>query len=47
VSVERIGIPKTLVQHASPASQRAQYGLSAENVAARVRALAQTAVTER
>ncbi len=40
VAVERIGVPNVLVQHNSPAAQRAQIGLSAENVAARVRALA-------
>jgi 1-deoxy-D-xylulose-5-phosphate synthase len=39
VPVERIGVPNLLVQHASQAAQRAQFGLSAENVAARVRAL--------
>jgi transketolase C-terminal domain/subunit len=39
VRVERIGVPNVLVQHASQAAQRAQYGLSAENIAARVRAL--------
>ena len=37
--VERIGVPNVLVQHASQSAQRAQCGLSAENVAARVRAL--------
>jgi 1-deoxy-D-xylulose-5-phosphate synthase len=40
VGVERIGVPNVLVQHNSQAVQRAQIGLSAENVAARVRALA-------
>ncbi len=40
VAVERIGVPNVLVQHNSQAAQRAQIGLSAENVAARVRALA-------
>jgi 1-deoxy-D-xylulose-5-phosphate synthase len=40
VAVERIGVPNVLVQHAKPEVQRAQFGLSAENVAARVRALA-------
>jgi 1-deoxy-D-xylulose-5-phosphate synthase len=40
VAVERIGVPNVLVQHAKPEAQRAQFGLSAENVAARVRALA-------
>ena len=39
VSVERIGVPNVLVQHAKPETQRAQFGLSGENVAARVRAL--------
>jgi 1-deoxy-D-xylulose-5-phosphate synthase len=39
IHVERIGVPNVLVQHASQAAQRAQFGLSAENVAARVRAL--------
>ena len=39
VHVERIGVPNVLVQHHSQAAQRAQFGLSAENVAARVRAL--------
>ena len=42
VAVERIGVPNVLVQHAKPEAQRAQFGLSAENVAARVRALAPT-----
>ena len=40
VAVERIGVPNVLVQHAKPEAQRAQFGLSAENIAARVRALA-------
>ena len=39
VAVERLGVPNVLVQHAKPEAQRAQFGLSAENVAARVRAL--------
>jgi 1-deoxy-D-xylulose-5-phosphate synthase len=39
IPVERIGVPNVFVQHASQAVQRAQCGLSAENVAARVRAL--------
>ena len=42
VAVERIGVPNVLVQHAKPEAQRAQFGLSAENVAARVRALMPT-----
>ena len=41
--VERIGVPNVLVQHHKPEAQRAQFGLSAENVAARVRALSPTA----
>jgi 1-deoxy-D-xylulose-5-phosphate synthase len=40
VTVERIGVPNVLVQHASQAAQRAQFGLTGEHVAARVRALA-------
>ena len=40
VAVERIGVPNTLVQHASVSAQRAQFGLSAEGVAARVSAVA-------
>jgi deoxyxylulose-5-phosphate synthase len=39
VAVERIGVPNVLVQHAKPETQRAHFGLSAENVAARVRTL--------
>ena len=39
VAVERIGVPNVLVQHAKPEVQRAHFGLSGENVAARVRAL--------
>ncbi|MGZ3517356.1 MAG: 1-deoxy-D-xylulose-5-phosphate synthase [Vulcanimicrobiaceae bacterium] len=35
LTVERIGIPGTLVQHDKPEKQRAQFGLSAEHVAAR------------
>jgi hypothetical protein len=31
-----------LVQHAKPEAQRAMFGLSAENIAARVRALSPT-----
>ncbi len=42
VAVERIGVPNVLVQHAKPEAQRAQFGLSAENIAARVRALTPT-----
>jgi 1-deoxy-D-xylulose-5-phosphate synthase len=42
VAVERIGVPNVLVQHAKPEAQRAMVGLSAENIAARVRALSPT-----
>jgi 1-deoxy-D-xylulose-5-phosphate synthase len=42
VTVERIGVPNVFVQHAKPEAQRAQFGLSAENIAARVRALTPT-----
>ncbi len=38
VTVERIGVPDVLVHHNSQAKQRALYGLTAENVASRVRA---------
>jgi 1-deoxy-D-xylulose-5-phosphate synthase len=38
VSVERVGVPAVLVHHNKVEKQRAQYGLSAENVAARVTA---------
>jgi 1-deoxy-D-xylulose-5-phosphate synthase len=40
VNVERIGVPGVLVQHNKPERQRAMFGLSAENIAARVRAFA-------
>ena len=40
VNVERIGVPGVLVQHNKPERQRATFGLSAENIAARVRAFA-------
>jgi 1-deoxy-D-xylulose-5-phosphate synthase len=39
VNVERIGVPGVLVAQNKPEKQRATYGLSAENVAARVRAI--------
>jgi 1-deoxy-D-xylulose-5-phosphate synthase len=42
VIVERIGVPNVLVQHHSQAMQRAQIGLTGENVAARVLALSET-----
>jgi 1-deoxy-D-xylulose-5-phosphate synthase len=38
VHMERIGVPGVLVQHNKPERQRAMFGLSAENIAARVRA---------
>jgi len=37
VTVERIGVPNVLIQHDKQPAQRAGFGLSAENVAARVR----------
>jgi 1-deoxy-D-xylulose-5-phosphate synthase len=40
IKVERIGVPGVLVQHNKPERQRATFGLSAENIAARVRAFA-------
>ncbi|GAC1409438.1 MAG: 1-deoxy-D-xylulose-5-phosphate synthase [Candidatus Velthaea sp.] len=39
IHVERIGVPSVLVQHNKPEKQRAMFGLSAENVAARVAAI--------
>lgn len=36
VHVERVGVPNVLVQHDSQARQRAQFGLNAESIAARV-----------
>jgi 1-deoxy-D-xylulose-5-phosphate synthase len=39
VHIERIGVPGVLVQHNSQAKQRALFGLTGENVAARVRAV--------
>jgi 1-deoxy-D-xylulose-5-phosphate synthase len=42
LAVERIGVPNVYVQQNSQAGQRAQIGLSAENIAARVRVLAPT-----
>ncbi len=36
VHVERIGVPSILVHHNTQAKQRVQFGLSAENIAARV-----------
>jgi 1-deoxy-D-xylulose-5-phosphate synthase len=39
VGIERIGVPNTLVQHGKQERQRALYGLSKENVAARVKAV--------
>src|SRR5665213_1953475 len=45
VAVERIGVPNVLVQHAKPEAQRAHFGLSADNIAARVRALTPSRTT--
>ena len=39
VNVERIGVPGVLVQHNKPERQRTMFGLSAENIAARVGAV--------
>jgi 1-deoxy-D-xylulose-5-phosphate synthase len=39
VDVERIGVPEVLVQHGKQTQQRAGFGLSGENLAARVRAV--------
>ncbi|HEY4442153.1 MAG TPA: 1-deoxy-D-xylulose-5-phosphate synthase, partial [Candidatus Elarobacter sp.] len=39
IPVERVGVPNVFVQHASQAAQRAQFGLSADAIAARVRTL--------
>ena len=39
LAVHRIGIPNVLVQHDSQSKQRAQFGLTAESVAARVRSI--------
>ncbi len=38
VSMERIGVPNILIQHDKQPAQRASFGLSGENLAARVRA---------
>jgi 1-deoxy-D-xylulose-5-phosphate synthase len=46
VRVERIGVPSVLVQHNKPERQRAMFGLSGENIAARVRAFAPTALSQ-
>ncbi|MDQ6932150.1 MAG: 1-deoxy-D-xylulose-5-phosphate synthase [Candidatus Eremiobacteraeota bacterium] len=40
IHVERVGVPNVLVQHDSQAKQRAQFGLHAENIAARVSSVA-------
>ena len=40
VTVERIGIPAVLVQAGKQREQRAGFGMTGENVAARVRAAA-------
>jgi 1-deoxy-D-xylulose-5-phosphate synthase len=38
VGIERIGVPNILIQHEKQITQRASFGLSGENIAARVRA---------
>ncbi len=47
VLVERTGVPNVIIQHGKQPAQRASFGLSGESVAARVRASASTAETER
>ncbi|MGH7708544.1 MAG: 1-deoxy-D-xylulose-5-phosphate synthase [Vulcanimicrobiaceae bacterium] len=37
VTIERIGVPETLVQHDSQARQRGRFGLTGESLAARIR----------
>jgi 1-deoxy-D-xylulose-5-phosphate synthase len=44
VGVERIGVPNVLIQHGKQPQQRAGFGLSGENLAARVRAVEAAAV---
>jgi 1-deoxy-D-xylulose-5-phosphate synthase len=39
IAIERIGVPNTLVQHGKQDKQRALFGLSGENIAARVKAV--------
>jgi 1-deoxy-D-xylulose-5-phosphate synthase len=39
IGIERIGVPNTLVQHGTQAKQRALFGLTGENIAARVKAV--------
>jgi 1-deoxy-D-xylulose-5-phosphate synthase len=39
VSIERIGVPNILIQHGKQVQQRSGFGLSAENLAARVGAV--------
>jgi len=39
VTIERIGVPHVLIQHDKQPSQRASFGLSGENLAARVRSV--------
>jgi 1-deoxy-D-xylulose-5-phosphate synthase len=45
VTIERIGVPNILIQHDKQPNQRASFGLSAENVAARVRSSESAAAT--
>jgi 1-deoxy-D-xylulose-5-phosphate synthase len=43
VTIERIGVPNVLIQHDKQPQQRASFGLSGENVAARIRSFANAA----
>jgi 1-deoxy-D-xylulose-5-phosphate synthase len=43
VTIERIGVPNVLIQHDKQPQQRASFGLSGENVAARIRSFANVA----
>jgi len=45
VTIERVGVPHTLIQHDKQVKQRASFGLSGEALAARIRSLARTAPT--
>ena len=45
VTLERIGVPNILIQHEKQPVQRASFGLSGENLAARIRATSETPAT--
>ncbi len=47
IHVERIGVPSMIVEHDSQLKQRAQFGLHAENVAARVNSVLMCKETEK